>query len=110
MTAAVFVDTNVLVYAKDTTEPEKQPRAEAWLRHLWDSMAGRVSVQVLNEYYAVTTRKLQPGLKPEEARADVRSLRAWRPVSLDTALLESAWKTEDRFGLSFWDAPVGGAA
>ncbi len=110
MTVAVFVDTNVLVYAKDTTELQKQPKAEEWLSQLWDSSAGRISVQVLNEYYDVTTRKLQPGLKPEEARADVRSLRAWRPLALDTSLLESAWRIQDRFQLSFWDSLIVAAA
>ena len=35
MTAPVFVDTNVFVYARDAGEPIKQPRAAAWLEHLW---------------------------------------------------------------------------
>lgn len=106
----VFVDTNVLVYARDASEPQKQPRAAEWVEHLWRVREGRVSVQVLEEYYVTVTRKLKPGLPPEQARSDVRDLSAWRPVAVDPALVEAAWSIEDRFGLSFWDALVVAAA
>ncbi len=106
----VFVDTNVLVYARDASEPEKQPQAAAWIDHLWRTRTARLSFQVLQEYYATTTRKLAPGLTPEQARADVRDLLAWRPVSVGTELLEAAWSVEDRFGLSCWDALIVAAA
>ena len=80
MTAAVFVDTNVLVYARDAASPEKQGRAAAWIRTLWQSRAGRLSVQILQEYYAVVTRKLRPGL-PGDVRGsgDVRVAVCHRP-------------------------------
>lgn len=110
MTDAVFVDTNVLVYVEDQTEPEKQARAEAWLSSLWTSGAGRVSVQILNELYSVLTRKLKPGLPRAEARHRVRLLRAWEPQQLDEAVLERAFDLEDRFALSWWDALVIAAA
>jgi len=45
----VFVDTNVLVYAKDVSQPEKQATAAAWIEHLWTS-AGGLTMQVLQEY------------------------------------------------------------
>lgn len=106
----VFVDTNVLVYARDASEPEKQPQAAAWIDHLWRTRTARLSFQVLHEYYAVTTRKLKPGLTPEQARADVRDLLAWRPVSAGPDLLEAGWSVEDRFGLSYWDALIVAAA
>lgn len=60
-----FVDTNVLVYARDISEPEKQRRASEWLAHLWRSREGRLSVQVLQEYYVTLTQKLKPGLPRE---------------------------------------------
>jgi predicted nucleic acid-binding protein len=106
----VFVDTNVLVYARDASEPEKQPQAAAWIDHLWRTRTARLSFQVLQEYYATTTRKLEPGLTPEQARADVHDLLAWRPVSVGTDLLELGWSVEDRFGLSCWDALIVAAA
>jgi len=60
MTAPVFVDTNVFVYASDNRETVKQPLAEEWLERLWREQSGRTSVQVLNECYWNLTRKIRP--------------------------------------------------
>jgi predicted nucleic acid-binding protein len=106
----VFVDTNVLVYARDTADPAKQAKASEWIAHLWDRGEGRLSLQVLQEYYVTTTRKLRPGLEPEDARADVLDLAAWSPAVADTQMVAAAWSVEDRFGLSFWDALIVAAA
>ena len=107
---SVFVDTNVLVYARDLSVPRKQERAYEWISALWTSRLGRTSVQVLNEYYVTVTRKLAPGLAASDARADVSDLRAWAPVPVSASLLDSAFATEDRFGLSYWDSLIVAAA
>jgi predicted nucleic acid-binding protein len=62
MSDNIFVDTNILLYARDASEPEKQPIAAQWIDQLWDGQNGRLSVQVLNEYFVNVTRKLEPGL------------------------------------------------
>lgn len=106
----VFVDTNLLVYARDTSDPTKHARAAEWMRHLWETGDGRLSIQVLQEYYVTVTRKLRPGLSKDAARADVQDLSAWRPAAIDVESLEVAWSIEDRFGLSFWDSLIVAAA
>ncbi len=73
MTETVFVDTNVLVYARDPSEGEKHQKAWRWVMDLWNSRAGRVSYQVLHEYYLTVTQKLDPGLTKRLARAAARS-------------------------------------
>lgn len=105
-----FVDTNLLVYARDASEATKQPRAAEWMQRLWQERSGRVSTQVLQEYYVVVTEKLDPGLTAQQARADVRLLQAWQPVIPDGGVLESAWQLEDRYKLSFWNALIVAAA
>jgi predicted nucleic acid-binding protein len=110
MSGKVFVDTNVLVYHRDASETVKQPRATAWLDHLWRSGTGRLSVQVLTEYYVTVTRKLAPGIAKDEARADVADYLAWRPAPTTPELLEQAFDLESRFGLSWWDALIVAAA
>ena len=62
MSDNVFVDANVLVYVRDATEPAKQEMAERWLREFWSSGNGRISIQVLQEFYVTATQKLQPGM------------------------------------------------
>lgn len=110
MSDKYFVDTNILLYARDAAQPIKQPVAERWLEMLWRERAGRISFQVLQEYYVNATQKLKPGLAKEIARQDVRSLLLWTPVRTDAALLESAWTLTDRFGFSWWDAQIVAAA
>jgi len=79
MSDNIFVDTNVLVYSRDLSEPEKQPQALAWMNHLWSTRTGRTGFQVLQEFYVTVTQKLVPGLDQESAREDVRSLLSWGP-------------------------------
>ena len=106
MTGPTFVDTNILVYARDAAEPVKQARAMELMRLLWESRLGRVSQQVLQEYYVTVTRKLKPGLPTADARDDIAALLAWRPLAPSGATLSKAWEIEDRFGLSWWDSLI----
>jgi predicted nucleic acid-binding protein len=108
MTALVFVDTNVLLYALDVADLKKQQAARSWRDELWRSRRGRISFQVLQEFYAKVTQKWPAGR--EEARAEVRDLLSWQPVTVDAAILERGWKIQDRYHLSFWDALIVGAA
>ena len=99
MTGPVFVDTNVLVYRSDASDPVKQARADAWYGHLWRSRAGRLGFQVLQELYSTLTRKMKPGFDEREAREIVRELTAWKPIPVDRPVLERAWSLEDRCSL-----------
>ncbi len=110
MTGPFFVDTNVFVYSRDAGDPDKQTCARRWLEHLWSEQLGRTSVQVLNEYYGVLTRKLKPVLPAEEARTTAGNLFAWNPRIIDRELIERAWSVEGRYGLSWWDSLIVAAA
>jgi predicted nucleic acid-binding protein len=110
MSVKVFVDTNVLVYARDASESEKQARAADWMATLWERRAGRLSYQVLQEFYVTVTVKLSPGLDKEFARRDVLALVAWQPIAADSRVLEGAWLLQDRFQLPWWDALIVAAA
>lgn len=105
-----FVDTNLLVYARDESEGAKHTTALAWLRYLWRSRQGRLSWQVLQEFYVTVTQKLSPGLERAEARGDIRDLSMWRPVAITTPIVEAAWLLQDRHSISFWDALIVAAA
>ena len=110
MPELVFVDTNVLVYKRDASDSQKQVQAETWMAHLWSNRIGRISFQVLQEYYVTVTAKLDPGLDPESARRDVRALLAWHPMILDNRVLENAWHIQDGYAISWWDALIVSAA
>jgi predicted nucleic acid-binding protein len=80
------------------------------MEELWRSRSGRISRQVLHEYYVTVTRKLNPGLSPAIARQDVRALLQWSPIPADGELLDRVWLIEDRYRLAFWDALIVAAA
>lgn len=110
MTALVFVDTNLLVYARDTRDAMKRATASEWIRLLWSQERGRTSVQVLNEYYDVITRKF-PAVRAEDAWEDVRYyLSAWNPQVLDFEVLDLAHEVESRYRLDWWDCLIVAAA
>lgn len=108
--STVFVDTNVLLYAEDRAHAGKHDAARAWLRELWLRRCGRLSTQVLNEFYVSATRKLSPPMPAGDARAEVRRLQQWQPWAPDLATIEAAWAVESRHGLHYWDALMVAAA
>jgi predicted nucleic acid-binding protein len=110
MPGPVFVDTNVLVYAADDADPAKRDLARAWLATCWQRQCGRVSTQVLNEFYTVVGRKFRTAVAAGDARAEIRRLQAWRPWQIDHPTMETAWAVEARHRLHYWDALMVAAA
>ena len=106
MSDKTFVDTNIFVYSRDSSEPEKQEKAVDLLARLWKERTGRVSVQVCNEYFVTVTQKLKPGLEPEEAWEDIVSLAAWEPTSIDMKSLHKAREIQRKYQLSWWDSLI----
>ena len=108
MTAAgrTFVDTNVLLYAHDASETEKQPIARALLEELWADRSGVLSSQVLQEFYVVATRKFHPPMRRSEARELTVLYATWPVVLIDVGLIVDASALEERAQLSFWDALI----
>ena len=72
-----FVDTNVLVYAFDSSAGQKQQAAHALLKRLWDTNTGCISVQVLQEFFVTVTKKVAKPLSVVEAPARVREFSTW---------------------------------
>ena len=68
MGGRVFVDTNVLVYAHDTSAGVKHEKARALVERLWQERSGAVSTQVLQELYVSLRRTAGRPLASEEAR------------------------------------------
>lgn len=75
-------------------------RAAEWMANLCETGLGRLSYQVIQEYYVTLTPKLDPPRSTEDARADGTALRVWSPVGIDHRTLEGAWDVQDRYGYS----------
>lgn len=105
-----FIDTNVLVYAHDTDAGDRHATAKALLADLWDSRTGSLSTQVLQEFYAVVTRKFKPAMSLQKARAVVAAYGEWCDVPTQPQLIIAASRLEEEHTLSFWDALIVQAA
>ena len=108
MTANVFVDTNVLIYAVDQADLQKQQAAQAWRQWLWETNRGRISFQVLQEFYVNAIKKQLSA--QAEIRKEIEDLMTWQPIPLDASVIARAWKIEDRYRISFWDSLIIAAA
>lgn len=110
MSVVVFVDTNILVYAHDADAGVKRDRAVEKLRQLWETDTGRLSVQVLQEFYVNVTRKLTTRVARSTAREVVSAYSAWvrEPTTAETVL--RAADIAELAQISFWDALIVAAA
>jgi predicted nucleic acid-binding protein len=102
----VFVDTNVLLSCFDDRDPAKRDRSRSWVARLWERRSGRLSNQVLNEFYCNGRRKFASAISAGDARSEVRRYQRWQPWANDHATVETAWAVESRYGLSYWDALI----
>ena len=99
-----FVDTNILVYAYDTSAGGKQERASALLEQLWNTRDGCLSVQILQEFFVTVTRKIPKPLDAATAKEIIADLSRWYvhvPAAEDVL---GAIGLHQRTGIAFWDA------
>lgn len=107
MSNGVFVDTNVLVYAYDRSEPEKQRRATEVIDALVLQNAGIISTQVLAEFFISVTRKIKAPLNVADAYQRLEDLvQVWTVVEITHSVpLEAARGVRD-YQFHFWDAQI----
>jgi predicted nucleic acid-binding protein len=101
-----FVDANVLVYAFDASAGIKQAAAAKLLERLWNEGVGCLSVQVLQEFFVVVTRKVARPLSIDEATERIREFTRWRvfaPIAEDVL---AAIALQKQMRISFWDAMI----
>ena len=100
-----FVDTNILIYAYDRSAGDRHARARELVVELWRSRRGCLSVQVLQEFYVVGTRKLI-AIAPGDLRMMLADLALWHVHAPSAADVLAAADLHARYQLSFWDAMI----
>ncbi|MGH8142678.1 MAG: PIN domain-containing protein [Steroidobacteraceae bacterium] len=106
MSDVTFVDTNILVYAHDKDAGVRRDRAMEKLRELWDCGAGRLSVQVLQEFYVNVTQKLATPVARSRAREVVSAYGAWVRTATTMETVLRATDIAEMAQISFWDALI----
>jgi predicted nucleic acid-binding protein len=109
MSALEFMDTNVLVYAYDLSDPRKQQIAQGLVRR---AVAGEIaaSSQVLGEFAATLLHKLAPPAKPEDLMALLDALGPIKLVPIDCDVVVRAVQARAQYGVHFYDGMILAAA
>ncbi len=105
-----FFDTNILIYAVDRSEPEKQTQARRLVKTAIENETGAISVQVLGEFFNVATKRIPNPLSVEEAEEAIQTVAVLPVVELDWALVRRAIDTHKQYGISYWDSLIIAAA
>jgi predicted nucleic acid-binding protein len=103
-----FFDTNVLLYMYSGADLAKQTRAKELFQHCTASGRMLLSTQVVQEFYAAGSRKLR--IPRSELRDVAAGLLDLPLVTVRPSHILSAIQTEERYGISFWDALILAAA
>ena len=104
-----FLDTNVLVYAYDVTDPAKQRAAQNLVRQ---AVAGGfvISTQVLAEFAATLLHKLNPAPSSADVIALLDTFAPIRLIAPDHEIVRRAVEAKAAYGIHFYDGMIVAAA
>ena len=97
-----FIDTNVVAYASDPSDPRKNELAVEILADAFDNDKYVISSQVLNEFVNTALNKLKK--TDDEVVGYLRQLKTIRVVSVSADWLERAIEIRSRYDLQFYDS------
>jgi predicted nucleic acid-binding protein len=107
MAARYLLDTNLLVYTLDWSEPVKRARAREVLRRVGGAGNAALPTQALSEFANACLRKLEPRPDPAAVRREVeRLLLAFPVLPLTGPVVLEALRGVREHLLSYYDAQV----
>jgi predicted nucleic acid-binding protein len=99
-----FLDSNVLLFAEDSNEPEKREIAIALILKHRRKRTGVVSLQVLQEFFVNATRKLR--LDPAIAQYKVEFYSRFQVVEPRVSDILAAIDLHRMYHISYWDSLI----
>ena len=106
MSDKAFLDTNILVYAHEPDMGIKHKRARALIEQLWNTGAGVLSTQVLQELCVNLRRKMAKPWTVEDTRNLILDYMNWQIVVNTPDSIIEALAIEANYQISFWDALI----
>ena len=106
MSDKIFLDTNVLVYAHDSSEPDKKDKSQ---KLIFDGLRAKtvvISTQVLSEFFVTITQKVKHPLTVARARNEIELLSHLETVEIDVDLVIHAIDLKQRWMVNYWDALI----
>ncbi len=106
-----FLDTNIFVYSFDFTAPGKQKIARQLIDEALRTRTGRVSYQVIQEFYNVSFRKFATPLSEGEAALYFNNiLFPLYSVAFSPGLLHRAFRIQNAHRITWYDSLIVAAA
>jgi len=99
-----FIDTNIIVYANDVRDKEKQSMALETVAGHMKSGTGVISTQVLQEYAHVALNKLKQ--RQDVILRQLVLLEELNVIQQSPALIRRAVELKAAYRVSFWDACI----
>ena len=109
MSAPDFLDTNILVYAYEENDPQKQGIAQQMLRN---ALAGEmmISSQVLAEFSHALLYKTSPKFSPARVTTILDALAPVRVIQNDREMTQRAVEAHSAYRIHFYDGLIVAAA
>jgi predicted nucleic acid-binding protein len=101
-----FVDTNLLVYAYDSSAGKKWKISSEVLSLLWIHRTGVLSTQVIQELIVSLTQKVKNPILPRAAKEIISDLLRWPLVVNDGGNILRAVDLQIKYHFSFWDSLI----
>ncbi len=107
MTDKALVDTNILVYLYDLSEPVKQQKAVTLINRLVTLNSAVVSSQVLSEFFTTVTKKMPEPLNLDEAEQRVvHFCQIWPILQVNEMIILEAIRGVKAHQFSYRDALI----
>ncbi|OGL44549.1 MAG: hypothetical protein A2161_05915 [Candidatus Schekmanbacteria bacterium RBG_13_48_7] len=108
MKEKTFLDTNIFIYSIDTSpdEKNKSKRSQQIVKEHIANESGVISIQILQEFYQVATRKIQKPISTKEALEYLRYMSILEILYPDFNMIVSAIHLHEKHLISFWDGMI----
>jgi predicted nucleic acid-binding protein len=111
MSDRFFLDTNIIVYSFDRSQPQKQLIAKNLIQDALQNQAGCISYQVIQEFLNLATRKFAVPLSTTECQLYLSNvLEPICEISSSMALFQRALEVSSRWQFSLYDSLIVAAA
>jgi predicted nucleic acid-binding protein len=104
-----LIDTNILVYAYDSSEKEKHDVSKEILKQIWQMGGGVVCLQNLLEFFVVITKKVENPIDTNDAKAIVEDILIsdnWMIIDRDVDTCINAIDLVSKYGIHLWDTLI----
>jgi predicted nucleic acid-binding protein len=104
-----LIDTNILVYAYDTSEGIKHEKSKELLKQIWESGGGVVCLQNLMEFFVVITTKVENPISISDAKTiieDIIKSDNWKVIDRDIDTLLDAIDLVSKYKVHLWDTLI----